>query len=169
MKQLWKKASEGATLLIILAVVLLCAIIIIPAIPFVLVYAHLSDKQFQKRYHHFLARMDGACFFCYNSRKSSVEYARDVIVPALAPSIHVVFVDGNKVIGGAESDCMLKMLGSITERKSFPYLLKIENGQVLDLSVNNQFYSIMISRKPIAPLLQRIDSFFDNTTSNPSN
>ena len=160
MKISGEKVWDSITGVIILAVVLLCAVIAIPFIPFIILSAHFSDKQFQKRYHQFLERMNGACFFCYNSRKSSIEFARDVIVPELSTSIHIVFVDGNKVVAASESEYISKMLGSITERKGFPYLLKIENGKVLDLSVNNQFYSIMIGRKPIAPLMERIHAFF---------
>ena len=165
MKTSGAKVWESITGVIILAAMLVCAVVAIPFIPLIILYAHFSDKQFQKRYHQFLERMNGACFFCYNSRKSSVDFARNVIVPELAISIHIVFVDGNKVVADSESDYISKMLGSITERKGFPYLLKIENGQVLNLSVNNQFYSILIGRKPIAPLVDRIHAFFHSSAS----
>ncbi len=160
MKELLRKASEKAILVIIVPAVLLVAVVLLPLVPFLLLYAYFSDKRFQKHYQQFLARMNGACFFCYNSRKSSVEFARDVVVPELAASVHVVFVDGNKVVAGVDSDYISKMLYSIKERKGFPYLLKIEAGRVLDLSVNNQFYSIMIGRKPIMPLVDIINLFF---------
>ncbi|GAB3726846.1 hypothetical protein GCM10027594_08660 [Hymenobacter agri] len=169
MKRLWRKISEGALLLVIIPVILLCIVLLIPIIPFFLLYAYISDKQFEKSYKQFLARMNGACFFCYNSRKSSVEFARDVIAPELAPSVHIVFVDGKKVEFGADSKYISKMLYSIKERKGFPYLLKIEGGELHDLSVNNQFYSIMIGRKPIAPLLQRINLFFEEAAQNTAN
>ena len=58
------------------------------------------------------------------------------------------------------------MLYSIKERKGFPYLLRIKNKEVLEMSVNNQFYSIMIGRKTIAPLLNRINSFLDSGALN---
>ena len=80
MKRLWKKLSESISLGLVLIAVLLGAVVIIPAMPFILLYAHFSNKQFQERYQQFLERMNGTCFFCYNNRKSSVEFARDIIV-----------------------------------------------------------------------------------------
>ncbi|HEX8326193.1 MAG TPA: hypothetical protein VF629_01545 [Hymenobacter sp.] len=138
-------------------------LVILPTIPFFLIYSHFSNKQFEKNYKLFLERMNGTCFFCYNSRKSSVEFAREVIVPELDSSVVVVFVDGKKVDFGTDSQYVSKMLYSVKERKGFPYLLKVEDAQVIDTSVNNQFYSIMIGRKPIAPLLDRINAFFNST------
>ncbi len=160
MKQLWEKISDTIKLAIGLVYIFLFVLVIIPTIPFFLVYSHFSDKAFQKRYNLFLERMDGSRFFCYNSRKSSVEFAKEFVVPELAPSVHIVFVDGQKVDCGADGEYISRMLYSIKERKGFPYLLIIENKEVLELSVNNQFYSVMIGRKPIAPLLDRINLFF---------
>ena len=169
MKRLQTKLSETALVLVIVPVALLGITLLIPVIPFFLIYAYFSDKKFEKDTSRFLKRMNGACFFCYNSRKSSFAFARDVIVPELASYVRVVFVDGNKVDFGSDSKYISRMLYSIKERKGFPYLLKIEDEQVRSLSVNNQFYSIMIGRKPTAPMLQRINLFFDSATQNSAN
>ena len=136
---------------------------VVLSLPFFFIYSYFSDKQFEKNYKSFLERMNGACFFCYNSRKSSVEFVREVIVPELYSSVHVVFVDGKKVDFGTDSQYVSKMLYGVKEQKGFPYLLKIEDAQVIDTSVNNQFYSIMIGRKPIEPLLDRINAFSNST------
>ncbi|MFD2717630.1 hypothetical protein ACFST9_02815 [Hymenobacter monticola] len=160
MKQLREQISEAIILLVVIGMVFLGIVLLIPIIPFFMLHAHFSDKQFEKDYSQFLERMAGACFFCYNSRKSSVEFARDVIVPELATSVHIVFVNGKEVEFGADSKYISRMLYDIKERKGFPYLLKIEDGQVANMSVNNQFYSIMIGRKPIEPLLDRMNTFF---------
>ena len=152
--------SDNAVLLVIVPVFLLFAIVVIPFIPFLLLHSYFGEKQFEKECAAFLSRMNGACFFCYNSRKSSVEFARDIIVPELASSVHVVFVNGKKVEFGSDSKYVSALLYRIKERKGFPYLLKIEDGEVRNLSVNNQFYSIMMGRKPIRPLLERMDAFF---------
>ncbi|WP_426059621.1 hypothetical protein [Hymenobacter sp. B1770] len=128
-----------------------------------LVISQFSDKKFHKEYKLYLERMNGARFFCYNNRKSSIAFAQDIIVPALDPSVHVVFVEGSNVKNGPDSKYISKMLYGVKERKGFPYLLKIENCQVIDTSVNNQFYSIMIGSKPIGPLLDRINAFYNST------
>jgi hypothetical protein len=159
MKQFRRRISEKVLLLIIAPVALLGIVLLIPVVPFLLLYAYISDKQFEK----------GACFFCYNSRKSSVEFARNVIVPELPTPVHVVFVNGRDVDFGADSKYISKMLYSIEERKGFPFLLKIEGGEVRYLSLNNQFYSIIIGHKSVVPLLQRIASFFNDTAPHSAN
>jgi hypothetical protein len=169
MKQFRRRISEKVLLLIIAPVALLGIVLLIPVVPFLLLYAYISDKQFEKGYKQFLARMNGACFFCYNSRKSSVEFARNVIVPELPTPVHVVFVNGRDVDFGADSKYISKMLYSIEERKGFPFLLKIEGGEVRYLSLNNQFYSIIIGHKSVVPLLQRIASFFNDTAPHSAN
>ena len=161
MKYLSHKIKEWVVVAFFVPFLVLFVLLILLTVPFFLIYSHFSDKQFQKRYNLFLERMNGAHFFCYNSRKSSVEFARATIVPELDPSVKVVFVDGRSVLSGEDSEYISRMLYNIKERKGFPYLLKIENGQVVELSVNNQFYSILVGRKPITPLLDRIDSFFN--------
>ncbi|MGY3088882.1 hypothetical protein ACVWYF_001922 [Hymenobacter sp. UYAg731] len=163
MENLWRKIPEWLRMALGLVAIPIAIFFVVLALPFFFVYSYFSDKQFEKNYKSFLERMNGARFFCYNSRKSSVEFAREVIVPELESSVQVVFVDGKKVDFGTDSQYVSKMLYSVKERKGFPYLLKIEDAQVIDTSVNNQFYSIMIGRKPIAPLLDRINAFFNST------
>ena len=160
MEQLWRKVLDAALLGVGLVIAFLCIVIVIPFIPFILAHSHFSNKQFQKGYNLFLERMNGGCFFFYNSRRSSIAFAREVVVPALDPSVHIVFVEGSRIDVGADSQYISNMLAAVKERKGFPYLLKIEHEEVLELSVNNQFYSIMAGHKPIGPLLDRINSFF---------
>jgi hypothetical protein len=164
MKNLWSEIMDKAVLVGGVVFIIGFILLIIPCIPFILIYAYFSNRAFEKKYKLYLERMNEACFFCYNSRKSSVEFARDIIAPALEPNIRVVFVDGKDVKSGNDSKYILKMLYSIQERKGFPYLLKIKDGQVSDMSVNNQFYSIMIGRKSITPLLERINAFYTSAT-----
>ena len=164
MGNLWSEIKDKAVLVGGLAFILVFIILIIPCIPFILIHAYFSDRSFEKEYKLYLERMNGACFFCYNSRKSSVEFARDIIIPALEPNVQVVFVDGKDVQSGDDSKYISKILYSIQERKGFPYLLKIKDSQVFDMSVNNQFYSILIGRKSITPLLERINAFYTSAT-----
>jgi uncharacterized membrane protein YbaN (DUF454 family) len=164
MKHLWSEVKDKAVLVVGVAFIIGFILLIIPCIPFILIQDYFSNKAFEKEYKLYLERMNGACFFCYNSRKSSVEFARNIIAPALEPDIHVVFVDGRDVESSDDSKYISKMLYSIQERKGFPYLLKIKDGQVINMSVNNQFYSIMIGSKSITPLLERINAFYNSAT-----
>lgn len=144
----------------ILAAIILATLVFLPFLPFILISSHFSDKRFKKAYNLYLQQMNGVCFFFYNNRKSSVAFAREVIVPELAPSVQRVFVEGSRITAKDEQGFMSHMLAGIKDRKGFPYLIKIVDGRVLDCSVNHQFYNTMAGTKPIAPLLAQINSFY---------
>ncbi|WP_133257262.1 hypothetical protein [Hymenobacter edaphi] len=150
-----------ATILGVLAVggFLLLAL---PFIPFILAYNYLEERQFQRQYQRFLLEANGAKFFCYNNRKSSVAFAQDEVVPLLDSAVRVVFVEGSAVNASADKAFISRMLHSIKERKGFPYLLKIVDGQVLPYSVNNQFYNCLVQQKPLEPLLTTIQAFYSS-------
>ena len=120
-----------------------------------------EQEEFQKEYKEFLSRVNGSKFFFYNSRRSSVEFVKDTVVPQLQPTTNVVFVDGENIDCGPDSKFVSHMLYGVKERKGFPYLIKVVNGEPMDYSVNNLFYNIMTGRKPLTPLLQRINAFYE--------
>ena len=118
MENLWRKIPEWLRMALGLVAIPIVLLVVILALPFFFVYSYFSDKQFEKNYKLFLERMNGACFFCYNSRKSSVEFTREVIVPEIDSSVHVVFVDGKKVDFGTDSPYVSKMLCPDTRFRS---------------------------------------------------
>ena len=122
---------------------------------------HFSEKKFKKEYEEFLRRVNGSRFFFYNSRRSSVKFAKDTVVPQLQPTTNVVFVDGEDIDCGPDSKFVSHMLYGVKERKGFPYLIKIVNEEPVDYSVNNLFYSTMTGKKSLMPLLQRINAFYE--------
>ncbi|QIL78272.1 MULTISPECIES: hypothetical protein [Hymenobacter] len=126
-----------------------------------LISSFFSNKKFQEEYKEFLHRADGSCFFFYNSRKSSVEFAKHAVVPHLDPTTRVVFVDGEEIDCGPDSKFISHMLYGVKEKKGFPYLIKVIDEQALDCSVNNLFYNTMTGKKPLIPLLQRINAFYE--------
>jgi hypothetical protein len=147
----------------IIAAVIIAVLVFLPCLPFILIWSHFSDKKFQKAYNLYLQQMNGACFFFYNNRKSSVAFAREVVAPELAPSVRSVFVEGLRITVKDEQGFMSRMLAGVKDRRGFPYLIKVVDGQVLDCSVNHQFYNTMAGGKPIAQLLTQINSFYTST------
>ncbi|WP_375434055.1 hypothetical protein [uncultured Hymenobacter sp.] len=144
----------------ILAVIIIATIIFLPFLPFVLISSHFSNKRFQEEYNLYLQQIDGMCFFFYNNRKSSVAFAREIIIPELDPTVRRIFVEGSRITVKDEQKFISHMLTGVKDRKGFPYLIKVVDGQVLDCSVNHQFYNTITGRKPIAPLLAQINSFY---------
>ena len=154
-----RKILIGILVLVGAPIVLGLVVVLSPVFLFFEIKMHFDKKEEEQKFADYLKRMDGACFFCYNSRKSSVDFARETIVPQLAPTIQVVFVNGKNIEDVPEKQFVSRMLYDVKDRKGFPYLLKIKNGQVLDCSISNQFYGIMQSNKPIGQMLERINSF----------
>jgi hypothetical protein len=145
----------------------LIALFILAVVAFV-VAVNIKDssdrKKFLAEYKAFLKRISGTRFFFYNSRRSSVTFARESIVPCLEPSIKVVFVDGEDIDIGDDSKFVSHMLYGVKHKKGFPYLIRIDNEEPVDYSVNNLFYNTMNGKKPLEPLLKRISSFYNSST-----
>lgn len=129
---------------------------------YVSISSYFADRKFKEEYEAFLSRVSGTHFFFYNSRRSSVSFAREAVVPLLGPTIKVVFVDGEDIDVGNDSRFISHMLYGVKHKKGFPYLIKIDKGRPLDYSVNNLFYNTMNGKKPIQPLLKRIDAFYNS-------
>ena len=143
----------------------LIALIILAVVAFVAAVSikESSDrKKFLEEYRTFLKRVSGTRFFFYNSRRSSVAFARETIVPHLEPGIKVVFVDGENIDVGDDSKFISHMLYEVKHKKGFPYLIRIDNEEPTDYSVNNLFYNTMNGNKSLEPLLKRIDLFYNS-------
>ena len=118
-----------------------------------------DEKRFKKKYKAFLERMNGAGLLFYNNRINSIDFVEKVIAPALKSEVKLIPVTRSKIIG-EDSDCFGKMLEDAETRNGFPYLAKVIEGNVLTESINNQFYNVMNGKKPIEPLLDRINAFY---------
>ena len=127
----------------------------------VITLIHFSEKRFKREYKSFLHRVNGSSFFFYNSRRNSVEFAKETVVPQLKPATKVVFVDGEDIDCGPDSKFVSHMLYDVKEKRGFPYLIKVIDEEPVDYSVNNLFYNTMTGKKPLTPLLQRINAFYD--------
>jgi hypothetical protein len=161
---------RDSTVSFVLAVIALAALVLlIPLMPFILIYLYFDQQKDQKEYNFYLQQINGAKFFCYNNRRNSVMFGKEVVVPALDPSIRVVFVDGEDIDCGPDSKHISKMLYEVKQHKGFPYLLKVVNGEVIDDSVNNLFYNTMTGSKPLEPLLARINEFYSSSKTISSN
>jgi hypothetical protein len=66
-----------------------------------------------------------------------------------------------------ESDYERKFISNalydIKDRKGFPYLLKVSNGQIIDKSISKDFHNIMNQNKEAEILIQKINSFFQTS------
>lgn len=57
---------------------------------------------------------------------------------------------------------MSHMLAAVSDRKGFPYLIKISNGKAIDKSMNNEFYNFKNQNKNPEDLIILINKAFNN-------
>ena len=122
---------------------------------------HFQRKKFEKKYAEFLNENNGKNFFCYNNRKNSKQYIEEDIVPNLSDGIEIVYLNGKKIESEYNSEFISEALYGLKHYNKFPHLMKIRNGKLIDISINNQFYGVLNMNKSKTELLNKINVFFE--------
>jgi len=127
------------------------------------IIVNLKTIKSEKEYADFLGTIEGIKFFCYNNRKKNKEFIETTILPTLSSDIKIIYVDGKIPKSDYDQNFISTLLYSIKDRKGFPYLLKISNGQLVDKSISQDFYKTMNQNKDIRHLNENINSFYQST------
>ena len=117
-------------------------------------------RAFDKEYDRYLSTIDGTKFFCYNNKKSSLEFIERCILPALASDVRIIYLEGRTPKSAFDQEFISRTLYNITDRQGFPYLLKVSGSQVLDMSFSNDVHNAMRQNKDIRQLTEKMDLFF---------
>jgi len=152
----------GALFLCGVGLYILFAPLLILFLPFI-IYGYFDNLVFNRKYNDYLQTISGTNFFCYNNRTNSKDFIEKNILPTLTPDIKVIYLDGKTPKSDYDQSFISKALYSIKDRKGFPYLLKISDGQLIDKSINNDFYNTMNQNKDIGQLSKKIISFYQTT------
>lgn len=134
-----------------------------PLVIVLFVLGYFRTIKSEREYEDFLLTIDGTKFFCYNNRKKNKEFIEKIILPTLSSDIKVIYLDGKTPKSDYDQKFISRLLYSIKDRKGFPYLLKISNGQLVDKSISNDFYKTMNQNKDIGQLNKNIISFYQST------
>jgi hypothetical protein len=156
-----KNIGQTIIIVILLLVGLGIFILFSPLIILWNINNNFDERAFNKKYIAFLQEIDGMKFFCYNNNTKSQNYIEGNILPILQRDVQVIFLDGKIPKSDYETKFISRMLYSIRNKKGFPYLLKVSNGQLIDESVNNDFYNTMNQGKDINILSKKINLFFN--------
>lgn len=70
-------------------------------------------------------------------------------------------MEGKNVKSAYAREYISHMLFAISDRKGFPYLIKINNGKALDMSLNRQFYNFKNQNKNSDDLIILINNNFN--------
>ncbi len=161
------KAAENLKVLFLM--IMGIAILII-AVPFLLIWSLFTWPErlkANKRYAEFLRQNDGKNFFCYNNRKNSKEFIEQEIIPQLGDNVEVIYLNGKVVeTPNFSKDFISRALYNLKNYSKFPHLMKIRQGELIDKSINNLFFSVRNQNKPKDQLLAEIENFFEPDAGN---
>lgn len=139
---------------------LLLFIVLLPATLFTLLSGYVSNRSFSKCYKAYLTTLEGTKFFCYNNRSDSMVFIEREVLPRLDSDINVVFLEGRTPKSAFEQVFISKALYEVKDKKGFPYLLKVVNGEVIDYSINNEFFNVKNQGKSMDELLKKVSLFY---------
>ena len=153
-------------LVIVLGLTLLgCVMLVVSfiALPFFLVWLPFGvyyDWQRNRGFKKYLLELGDKNFFCYNSRADAKDFIEKELLPRLDVGVDVLYLDGREVKSSYERKFMSMALYKLKDYRRFPHLLKIRNGEMIDESINNEFFNTKNQGKPIEKLAADIHSFF---------
>ncbi|WP_291147024.1 hypothetical protein [Flavobacterium sp. UBA7680] len=160
-----ERLKEISIIIFLLIIGIPLSILFFPIILVYLIFEFFQKKGFKKRYSNYLVSIEGKKFFCYNNRKNNHHYIEKNIIPNLASDIEPVFLEGKRIRNEDNREYIAHMLLSISERKGFPYLIKIKNGKAVDKSINNEFHNFKSQNKNPEDLIVLINASFENLKS----
>ena len=160
-----ERLKEIPVIIFLIIIGIPLSILFFPVILVYLIFEFFQKKRFKKRYSNYLLSIEGKKFFCYNNRKNNHHYIQKNIIPHLLNDIEPIFLEGKRIRVEDNREYISYMLLNISERKGFPYLIKISNGKALDRSMNNEFYNFKSQNKNPEDLLILINKSFDNLKS----
>ncbi|RUT68279.1 hypothetical protein D0817_22395 [Flavobacterium cupreum] len=160
-----ERLEEIPVILFLIIVAIPLSLLFLPIIFIYLVFDFFQRKRFKKRYSNYLLSIEGKKFFCYTNRKNSHHYIEKNIIPNLSGDVECVFLEGKNLKTEYIQEYISHMVAAISDRKGFPYVIKINNGKAVDKSMNNEFYTFKSQNKSPEDLLILINSSFDNLKS----
>ncbi len=136
------------------------AILVLPLLivfwPIYYVYAKITDRQLKS----YLIDLGDKNFFCYNNRADAKDFIEKELLPRLDKNIELIYLDGRQPKSSYEKDKISLTLYKLKKYTRFPHLLKVRSGQIIDESINNEFFNTMKQNKPIDKLVSDINNFF---------
>ena len=138
-------------------------IVLMPFILLFLVYAYFKNKLFLKDYKNYLQTINGTKFFCYNNRKTGINFIEENIIPKISSDIKIIFLNGTTPESEYETKYISEALYKIKDRKGFPYLLKVEKKQIIDKSINKIVYNAICQNNKLENVFLDIKDFYTKT------
>jgi len=146
--------------------ILIGALVFILFLPFILIsipFDWIKQRKVDKEFKEYLLSLGDKNFFCYNNRTEAKDFIEKELLPKLNDQIEVIYLEGREPKSKFVKNFISLALYRLKNYNKFPHLFKVRNGELMDESINNEFYNTMNQNKPLDKLLQRVNLFFDLT------
>lgn len=156
-------------ILVLITLVLVGLVLFILFLPVAIIWAPVNyyfDRKSEKELKQYLIELGDKNFFCYNNRKDAKDYIEKELIPKLDKDIELIYLDGREPKFKYVQPQISRTLYKLKNYSRFPHLLKIRDGQMIDKSVNNEFFNTLTQNKPLDKLLGDINKFFGLRTDN---
>ena len=160
-----ERLKEIPVIIFLIIIGIPLSILFFPVILVYFIFEFFQKKRFKKRYSNYLSSIEGKKFFCYTNRKNNHHYIEKNIIPNLTNDIKPIFLEGKRIKNEDNREYISNMLLSVSDRKGFPYLIKISDGKAIDRSMNYEFHNFKSQNKNPEDLVILINSGFDNLKS----
>lgn len=164
------RSIKSWSLFEILIAVGLCLLLLLlsPILIPLIVYTYLRDKITETRFKRLLKKNEGAKFFCYTSRQSSVKFARENILPYLDDDITVIYMSEKGELNLGDDDLFHTIIGERAgggKKGGYPFVAKIIEGELISHSLNREFYRRIVRDDDATQLLVTNKEFFNSFNS----
>ncbi len=157
--RLLKTIRDIIGVVIILIPALLLLVLCLPFILLALSFSRRNEERFNIEYHNFLVGLNGATFFWYSDKRTTLYFIEDMLLPGLKPEIEIIKLQGKKLITAHDHRYISRLIANAKTEGGIPYIIKIVNGTVISKSINNEVYNAINGRMRGQELLALIDEF----------
>ncbi len=107
-----------------------------------------------------LVEFNGRVFLFYNNRSELINLFEGDLNGKLVSSVKPILLEGRTALCGKENkEFFKKLLWDLRKYKKFPHLVKIENGKIIENSINNLTYNIINGTQSLNELIDLINKF----------
>jgi hypothetical protein len=160
------KKSLTITDVLLIAGFCLFLILISPILIPLLIYAYAKNKFESVRLRRFLARNEGAKYFCYTNKQTGLAFAREKILPNLNEDVQVIYMSQKGRMNlGDESllNTLIGMEAGGAKRGNYPCVAKVVKGKLTSESLNTEYYRTIARKVGPENLLKHINEFYETS------
>jgi hypothetical protein len=141
-------------------------IVLLPVMIICAPFNYYFDWRREEKLKKYLLELGDKNFFCYNDRTDAKDFIEKKVIPMLDKEVELIYLDGREPKSKYIKDNISLVLYKFKNYTRFPHLLKVRGGQIIDESINNEFFNTLSQNKPVDNLVGKIHRFFDLRAAN---